>query len=66
MALRLIKNHLINLNSKQTLFLSSKCLSKDVSVDKPSDDRIKHEEVVYDDGNVKMVEKRTHTKQVIN
>lgn len=66
MALRLVKNQLLSLNSRQLLRVSTKCVSKDVAVDVPKEeeDRIEHKEVVYQDGTLKVVEKKTHTKQV--
>ena len=64
MALRLAKSQLLNLSSRQLLRISSKCASKSVVVDEPKEDRIEHKQVVYQDGSVKVVEKKTHTKQV--
>ena len=66
MALRLFRNQL-NLNSKQIIQFSryvSKDVSKDVQADVESVP-VKHKEVVYEDGPVKIVEKMTHTKQVM-
>lgn len=61
-----MKNQLLSLNSRQLLRISSKCASKDVAVDavEPKEDRIEHKEVIYQDGSLKVVEKKTHTKQV--
>lgn len=65
MALRLVQNQLLNASSRQLLRITSKCVSKDVSVDAlEQKEPVEHKQVVYQDGSVKVVEKKTHTKQV--
>ena len=72
MALRLLKTQLLSVNSKQFIKISSKCISKDVSKEVSKDvnldkkDPVEHKELIYKDGTIKHVEKKTHTKQVIN
>lgn len=62
MALRISKFQLLATN--QLIRLSTKLASKDVSVERV--DPVEHKEVVYEspDNPVKVVEKKTHTKQV--